>query len=236
MSEIILPKKYESRSGDYAHLNGKYKLSYSQYSSYSDEQYQNDYYVQYFLGIRLPSGEFAEFGSAVGEYIEYKAKGELKQGLLSEEDMKVIDSCVDFPDGCVYEDEVALDLGDFVVEGYIDRSHYLLDNKIAIRDYKTLNIDKKADFYASDEYGQTTLYCYFKETQGFQIETSEVLGLGRKGTSLNGTGNWKMRLSGEYKIIPTPYSKERAEQVINKIKQTAEKISDEYKIFLKLFA
>lgn len=231
-----LPKKYKSRSGHYSELDGKPKLSYSQYNSYKDPEYQNDYYVQYFMDVKLPSGEFAEFGTGCGEYIEHKAKNEIKTGCLSEEDVNILNDIIDFPENCVYEDEVALDLGDFVVEGYIDRSLYDLNNVIHIRDYKSLNIDKKSAYYASEEYGQTTLYCYFKEKQGFKIGISEVFGLGRKGTSLSGKGNFKMRLSGEYKIIPTPYTTERGEQVIADIRKVAKQISDEYTIYQKLFS
>lgn len=233
--KLLLPKVFDDRNGTFPEHKNKMKLSYSQYNSYNDPEYKLEYYLQYFMGIKLPSGEFAEFGSAVGEYIEARGAGELKQGLLSEDDMNAINASVDFPDNCVYEDEVVLDLGDFVLEGYIDRTKYELNNIVKIRDYKTLNIDKKSAYYASDDYKQTTIYCYFKESQGFTIGGSEVFGLGRKGTSLSGTGNFKMRLSGDTTIIPTPYSRERAEKAINDIKETAVKISNDYKVYLKYF-
>lgn len=235
MSDLILPKYFDDRNGTYPQHKGKIKLSYSQYNSYNDPEYKLEYYLQYFMGIKLPSGEFADFGSAVGEYIESRGQGEIKQGILSQEDVEILENIVTYPDNCVYEDEVVLDLGDFVLEGYIDRSEYKLANVVDITDFKTLNIDKKSAYYASNDYKQTTIYCYFKEQQGFVIGNSQVVGLGRKGNSLNGTGNFKMRLSGESKLIPTPYSKERAEEAIKDIRETAKKISDDYKIYLKLF-
>ena len=64
---------------------------------------------------------------------------------------------------------------------------------------------------------------------------SEVCGLGRKGSSLSGTGNFKMRLSGQVEIIPTPYTKERGDKIVEDITKVVNQISDEYKIFLKYF-
>lgn len=234
---IILPKLFEDRNNTRPECKLKPKLSYSQYSSYKDPEYQNQYYLQYFLGVDLPSGEFAEFGSSCGEYIEDVANDEREPrgGVLSNEDIEILDSIIDYPDGCVYEDEIIVDLGDFCLEGYSDRTWYKNDTDIEIRDYKSLNLDKKAAFYASEEYGQTTLYCYQKEKEGYNIVNSEVFGLGRKGSSLEGTGNFKMRLSGDYKIIPTPYSKERAEKVIADITKVAHQISDDFKVYQKYF-
>ncbi len=225
---IILPKT----------LNGKPKISYSQYSSYNDPEYQDQYYLQYFMGVDLPSGEFAWMGSSAGEYIEDVANGVKppRTGCLSAEDVSILDAVIDYPEGCVYEDKIIIDLPEFCVEGYTDRTWYKNDNEIEIRDYKTLNLDKKAEFYASQEYGQTALYCYKKESEGLTVVNAEVFGLGRKGTTLDGTGNYKMRLSGDYKIISTPYTKERGEKIIADITKTVKNISEEFQIYQKYFA
>jgi hypothetical protein len=224
---ILLPKT----------LDGKPKLSYSQYSSYKDPEYQNQYYIQYFSGIDLPSGEFALFGSSVGEFIQ--DVGELttppRIGCLSQEDVEVIMSNITFPPNCVYEDKVIVDCGDFFLEGYIDRTQYLAEKEIEIEDFKTLNLDKKKDFYASEEYGQTALYCYQKEKEGYKVVRSFVTGFGRKGSSLSGAGNFKMRLSGVVEQIDTPYTKERGEKIIEDITKVVHQISDEYQVFLKYF-
>jgi hypothetical protein len=234
---VILPKTFEDRNNKRPECKGKPKLSYSQYTSYKDPEYQNQYYLQYFSGINLPSGEFALLGTGCGEFIEDTAiKAEPRRvGCLSSEDTSILDSIIDYPKGCVYEDEIIVDLVDFCLEGYSDRTWYKPNKEVSIRDYKTLNLDKKAEFYASDEYGQTTLYCFQKEREGYIIVGSEVFGIGRKGSSLEGKGNFKMRLSGDYKIIPTPYTKERGEKVIEDITKVAHQISDDYKIYLKYF-
>jgi len=233
---ILLPKTFEDRNNKRPECKGKPKLSYSQYSSYKDPEYQNQYYIQYFSGINLPSGEFAEFGTSCGEFIEDVGNKAVpvRLGHLSQEDTEVLMK-LDYPDNCVYEDEIIVDLGDFCLEGYTDRTWYKENNEVEIRDYKTLNLDKKKDFYASDEYGQTALYSHQKELEGYKVTKAEVGGLGRKGSSLSGTGNFKMRLSGQIEFIPTPYTEERGKKIIADITKVAHQISEDYKIFLKYF-
>jgi hypothetical protein len=233
-SKIILPKVYEDRNGKYPQHKGKFKISYSQYTSYKDPEYQNDYYVQYFSGINLGGNVFSDFGGYCGTKIEHNALGKEYETPLLEEDLAILRDKIDYPDNCVYEDEICVDFGDFVCEGFIDRTWYKEDG-VEVTDYKTLNIQKKLEFYASEEYGQTSLYCHAKEEEGSAILNSSVCGLGRKGTSFEGKGNYRIRLSGEVVNIPTPYSKERAEKVLNSMREVAHQISEDYKIYLKYF-
>ena len=233
--DLILPKKYEDRNGKYPQHIGKNKLSYSQYTSYKDDLYRNDYYVQYFSGIQLPGNDFSDFGGYCGTKIEHIALGKEYDTPLSSADIKILTEKIEYPPNCVYEDEICVDFGDFVAEGYIDRSEYI-GNGVKILDYKTLNLDTKKAYYESEEYGQTTLYSYDREQAGFEILDSAVCGLGRKGSSLDGKGNFKMRLSGDIEYIPTPYSKERAKKVMDDMRKVAKQISDDYKIYLKYFA
>lgn len=218
-------------------LDGKPKISYSQYSSYKDEEYQDQYYIQYFSGIKLPSGEFAEFGTSCGQYIEDvgMATTPARTGCLSEADVEIILSNIVFHPNSVYEDKIIVDCEGFVVEGYADRIKYLENKEVHVEDFKTLNLDTKRKFYESEEYGQTSLYSYQKEKEGYTVTRSFVTGLGRKGSSLDGTGNFKMRLSGDVQEIETPYTKERGEKIIADITKVVHQISDEYKIYLKYF-
>lgn len=225
--KIILPRE----------LDGKPKISYSQYSSYKDEEYQDQYYLQYFLGIKLPSGEFAEFGTSCGQYIEDVglANTPPRTGCLSKEDVEIIISKITFPLNSVYEDKIIVDCDSFLIEGYADRIRYLDNKEVEVEDFKTLNLDTKKKFYESEEYGQTALYSYQKEKEGFTVKRSFVTGLGRKGSSLDGAGNFKMRLSGVVEEIETPYTRERGEKIITDITKVVEQISDDYKIYLKYF-
>lgn len=218
-------------------LDGKPKISYSQYSTYKDPEYQDQYYIQYFSGIKLPSGEFAEMGTSTGQFIEDVGMGVASPriGCLSKEDIEILLSKITFPPNCVYEDKIIIDCKNFVLEGYADRIRYLDNLKIEVEDFKTLNLDKKKDFYASEEYSQTALYSYQKEKEGYKVIRSFVTGIGRKGSSLEGTGNFKMRLSGDIQEIETPYTKERGEKIVEDIAKVVYQISDEYEIFLKYF-
>jgi hypothetical protein len=226
--KIILPRE----------LDGKPKISYSQYSSYKDEEYQDQYYLQYFLGIKLPSGEFAEFGTSCGQYIEDVgiANTPPRTGCLSKEDVEIILNKITFPPNSVYEDKIIVDCGSFLIEGYADRIRYLDNKEVEVEDFKTLNLDTKKKFYESEEYGQTALYSYQKEKEGFTVKRSFVTGLGRKGSSLDGAGNFKMRLSGVVEEIETPYTKERGEKIIADITKVVEQISEDYAIYQKYFS
>ena len=225
--KVILPRELERKP----------KISYSQYSSYKDEEYQDQYYLQYFSNIRLPSGEFAEFGTSCGQFIEDVGMGITtpRTGCLSKEDVEIILDKITFHPNSVYEDKIIVDCGDYLIEGYADRIKYLDNKEVEVEDFKTLNIDTKRKFYESEEYGQTALYSYKKEKEGYIVKRSFVTGLGRKGSSLDGTGNFKMRLSGVVEEIETPYTKERGEKVIEDITKVVHQISDDYKIFIKYF-
>ena len=49
MGELLLPKRYEDRSGKYPQHEGKPKLSYSQWGSWKSKQYKSEYIKKYFL-------------------------------------------------------------------------------------------------------------------------------------------------------------------------------------------
>lgn len=234
---IILPRTFEGRSGKYEQHKGKPKLSYSQHTSWKDPEYNADYIVQYFSGVKLPDGIWATFGGEVGTFIEYKAQNWTMPEffMLSEADKAFLET-LEYPENCVYEDEICVDMGDFVIEGYTDRTQLLGEKKLGIRDYKTGNKDKKKDFYESDEFAQTTLYCHQKVIEGFEIAYSEVMLLGRKGNNMTTKNGFQaIRLSGEFEQIPTPFSEERAERILSDMRKSAQEISDLYKIYLKYF-
>ena len=236
-TELVLPRIFEGRSKKYKQHKGKPKLSYSQHTSWKDPEYNADYIVQYFSGIKLPDGIWAKFGGEVGTYIECKAQNlEMPEfEMLSEDDKAFLDT-LDYPAKCTYEDEICVDMGDFVIEGYTDRTQVVKPKKIGIRDYKTGNLDKKKEFYESDEYAQTTLYCDQKVQEGNEIAYSEVVLLGRKGNNMTTKNGFQaIRLSGEFTQIDTPYSKERADKIKEDMKKSAQEISDLYKIYLKYF-
>jgi hypothetical protein len=90
-NDTVLPKKYEiydTTPEKYHKYAGKNKLSYSQYNSFRDPLYKNDYIIQYFLGVKLESGIFAEFGSACGNFFEDGIT--VDTNWLSESDVEIL--------------------------------------------------------------------------------------------------------------------------------------------------
>jgi len=232
-TKIVLPKVYEDGTGKYPQHKGKNKISYSQYTSWKDPEYQPDYIVQYFSGIKQPSGIWADFGSEVGNRIQAIGEGTepLPTVFLTDACKAFIDG-LEYPENSVYEDEIVVDLNDLVVQAFTDRTENIDENTVGLVDFKTGNMSKKTEFYSGEDYGQTTLYCYGKVQEGKTIAYSRVRLFDRKG---NNSQAHPLRLSGEKKDIETPYSEDRAATVLKDIRKVAEEISDCYKSYLKYF-
>lgn len=231
-TKIKLPKQYENDGGKYPQFKGKEKLSYSQHTSWKDPEYKPDYIVQYFSGIKLPSGIFADFGSEVGEYKESMGTGKpFKKTQYLTKECKDFLASRNYPENSVYEDEIVIDLDTFVVQAFTDRTIHVDEETVELEDFKTGN-SKKQEFYSGEEYGQTTLYCYGKSKEGKRIGKSSVILYERKG---NNTAKHPLRLSGQVFEIDTPYNEERAEKVIADIKKSAEEISEYYRTYQKYF-
>lgn len=239
-SKIVLPRVFDNDEGKGNPENDVYlglpKISYSQLGSWKDLKYRKDYFKKYFAGMSLPSGVFAEYGTACGKFMESfgQTKDETKSvrlPMLSNFDVEVLKQ-IEYPDNSVYEEHIVIhreDLG-YVIEGFADRIIYE-ENNIIVEDFKTGNLDNKVDFYASDDYMQTRLYAYRKIQQGYNLKDCRVLMLGRKG---NGSPNHPMRLSGETKYIPTPYDEAKVEEFLKGIDETIKEISEYYQTYLKL--
>ena len=253
LKKIDLPRKYEYKEGitnpDYKKFNGWNKISYSQFSSFLDDEeegYRGGYIAGYFLKIRDDGNVFSYFGSACGDYLN--TEDQRVDEYLDSEDIKPMDELITkHPEGAVFEFEILIDLEPFGLEktclqGFTDRQHLTEEDTIDITDYKTLNIEKKKAFYASDKYKQTQVYGYGLEEMGYKIGKTYVTGLGRKGNKLdkealhfNGKTNMGLRLSGEVEIIDNPYDRKKAKKAIEKIADTCLQIDKYYKVYKKLF-
>lgn len=234
---MILPRTYETDKEKYKHFNGKPKLSISQHTSWKDPEYVYDYIVQYFSGIKMPDGIWACFGGEVGQYKEHHAQDleHPEYTMLSAEDKEFLQS-LPYPANCLYEDEVVLDLGDFCVQGFLDKAEYFSETEVGIEDTKTGNLIKKKEYYGSDEYSQTIFYAYVKIQEGFTVIYCRVELLGRKGNNMTIKGKfYPIKLSGEVEMIDTPYSEDRAKKILEDLKQTAKEIDYSYSIFRKYF-
>jgi hypothetical protein len=225
--KVVLPKTYDDPFGNYPQHKGKPKISYSQYTSFVDSMYKGSYFGQYFLGVKDEGNIFSDFGGKCGEYWEKEECAD-----LSEADVKILKDTLDRPEGARYEVEVVIDRGSYVIQGFIDRELELKPKTLEILDLKTGNHKDKPAFYGGKEYQQTTLYCYQREKEGNTIAYSGVKLLERKG---NGSDKYPLKLSGKVLDIPTPYSKERAEEFLDKMDGVVLEISKYYQAYQKLF-
>jgi len=216
------------------HLNlpkskdGKPYISYSQHSSFNEtsEEFYYQMILQYIFGIKMESRFqlFATFGGHCGEYIE--TKGKLRGDLLSDGDCAVLDKVMkDFPTTSEYEREVWIDRGNYFILGFEDRWTPTTKGACQVEDFKTGSIEKKEAFYASQSYGQTTLYSHAEVLKGLSISESFVTLLDRKGNPMSDTNPTRLYLSGEVIKIPTPYSAERAKKVLASMDDSARRIA-----------
>lgn len=225
---LDLPKVYEVNENtpeQYKKYEGMPKLSYSAYNSFCEESYKGEFFANYFLGIRSEGNIFTEYGSKCGEYLE-----KLEKSDLSEFDISVLEK-IERPENARYEVEVVIDRGSYVIQGYIDQEFKVPDG-LVIKDLKTGAIDKKYKDYAGEDYQQTTLYAHQRTLEGENVVYSGVMLLDRKG---NGQEKYPLRLTGEIADIPTPYSKERAEEFLKKFDKVAMQIEEYHKVYKKYF-
>ncbi len=228
--QLQLPSKYENRSGDpkFDKFVGMPKLSYSAYGSFKEESYRGEFFANYFMKMPRTGNIFTAWGSAVGGYQETGEEDEL----LSDFDKQVLDEKVGRPEGAIYEMELVLDRGSYCIQMYLDRVTKNEDDSVDVVDFKTGSIASKTAFYAAESYQQTTLYSYALEQAGYKINSSGVILIDRKG---NGQEKYPLRLTGDVKYIPTPYSKERAEKFLAGFDKAAKEIEQYYTTYKKYF-
>jgi len=169
--------------------NGKPRISYSQVKSWMSDTAFNKvlvngdlkeiggregYILQYFLDYSFPPSPmdiYAPFGQAVEDAICTRDFSK-----FPEEEALILQSIV--PVG-VFQKEVNIDFGDFVLSGFIDDCDAELSY---LRDYKTVSKSKIKQYY-SPEYFQLDTYAlanYF--TTGDLPEKMEVVAILRGGS------------------------------------------------------
>ena len=77
--KIVLPKIYNNEGGNYPQFVGRPKISYSQSTSYVSDSYLGDYIAGYFMNLNTGTNDFAEYGSAVGTYLEFKGQNKIEE-------------------------------------------------------------------------------------------------------------------------------------------------------------
>lgn len=227
---LDLPKVYEVNEKTpekYKKYKDMPKLSYSAYNSFNEEAYKGEFFANYFLGIKGEGNIFTQYGGKCGKLFETGSE----TSDLSDFDVEVIRG-IERPANTLYEVEIVVDRGSYVIQGFIDREYLDVEGNLVIDDLKTGAIKTKKDFYGGTEYQQTTLYAYQRELEGEHIAYSGVILLDRKG---NGSSNHPLRLTGEIEYIPTPYSKKRAETFLKSFDKTAKEIESYYKVYKRYF-
>lgn len=194
-------------------------LSYSQISTWKKSK--RDYIRQYFFGEAFEGNSYTDFGSKVGEAFEnddYSAFSFEEQLFLQ-----------GIPKYDQFEKQIKLQMDGFYVVGYIDTNTTLCER---IADYKTGDIAKKRADYESEDYIQLEIYAAAVEQEfGKLPESIEVFLIGRSGNAFQ---NEELKLTQEYITITRKVEKDKIEAVKQLVQETAEEISEYYKVYLTL--
>lgn len=225
MSEqLMLPKKDEE---------GKYYLSYSQYTKWLDNN--RNYIRRYFFGEKEEGNAYFDFGHKVGEALENNDFSAFE----TEREVKLMKSIPRYDE---FERKIKLDMGWFYVVGYIDTNNVEQKGKkkglvTKIADYKTGEMKQEA-LYKSKDYKQLHIYAEaINQEQGCLPEQIDVFLIERLGNPYDkNVRNRELILGDEVRHINktddiTAESIQETKDIINK---SAEGISDCYKIYLKL--
>lgn len=220
---IQLPKKTDE---------GKPYISFSQYKNWRAKKSFNlgiegrqEYILEYFHGYGFPDKGWAEFGNDVEDYI-CERKGAEKFTDSEKETLGSIETLG------VYQKRFEIDLGEFVVIGYIDD---LLEDLTKIRDYKTASKNSSKQYY-TDTYWQLDLYAMWVVQQTGKIPELEVVIVERKGNCMFQGGREVLSVGNEVWYVPRETSYERLDWLKNDLIQVATEISDAWKVYQKLIS
>lgn len=205
---------------------GKPYISYSTITSW--EEYREDMIKQKFIGIKLAGGVYAELGSYLGEAVENGVFAkDNPNGFTGQENFPLIER----PEGAKYEHMILIDMGEYVVVGFIDILHEYEKMVVHVRDLKTGGKGKEA-YYKSPEYIQVILYAYDLEQRGYTIGKTDVWFVRRTGSHVRPP----LHISEEQFSIPLTYNKERVDYALKKVDRVAREVSDCYRTYKKIFA
>jgi len=204
---------------------GKFYISYSTVSSWED--YRTDFIKQKLAGIKLPESVYANFGSWVGTTVELNEVQPNAHGFTGGENISLIPR----RENTVYERMILIDMGEFVVIGFIDIFEDLGDNVCNSKDIKTGGAKKEAE-YTKESYIQLLLYCYALVLEGYTINEMGVWFCRRTGSHIKPPLN----LSTEQFYIPLQYTEERVKYALDKVTRVVEEISEYVTVYNKYFA
>jgi hypothetical protein len=176
------------------------------------------------MGIKLPSSPYAEFGTSIGV-----ARETGDYSIFNIETKEILDN-IARQDDCIYEREILLDMGEFVVQGFIDElTPTSTEQEYVIVDNKTGGKGKDAD-YKSKDYLQTVIYRMALEQEGVKVVDTQIRFFLRLGSHFKPP----LRLDGTVFMIPIEYNEERVEYAKAKLRRIASEISELYEVFNRL--
>ena len=215
-------KKYEK---DLKHLLGTPYISYSTMNSWMDLKYRGDFIKQKLLGIKLPSGVYADLGTYLGTAVE---TGEFPKdnphGFTGQEN---VDLEKYRKPGAEYEKIIIIERDGYFIVGFIDIYYENSAGEKHLEDNKTGGKDKESE-YKSDDYLQTVLYNY---ALGGECKTG-VNFFRRTGSHINPP----LHLSKEQFYIPIEYNEKRVDTALKKVDKAIKEITEIKNVFDKFFA
>lgn len=229
--KINLPSKLDKSNWFYKgneklidpHL-GKFYISYSTISSW--EEYRTDFIKEKLAGIKLPDSIYADFGSWVGTTVEINEIQPNNHSFTGGENISLIPR----RKNTTYERMILIDMGEFVVIGFIDIFEDLGDKIVNCADIKTGGAGKEAT-YKKDNYIQLILYCYALVLERYTINEMGVWFCRRTGSHIKPP----LHLSTEQFYIPLEYNEERVKYALDKVKRVVEEISEYVTVYNKYF-
>ena len=231
-SKINLPSKLSKDNWFYEnnkeliepHL-GKFYISYSTVSSWED--YRTDFIKQKLAGIKLPDSIYGSFGSWVGTSVEHGEIQANNYGFTGGENISLIER----KDGDKYERMILIDMGEYVIIGFIDIMRELSPLLADVADIKTGGAGKESE-YKKESYIQLVLYAYALVLEGYTINNMGVWFCRRTGSHIKPPLN----LSTEQFYIPLDYTEERVKYALDKVNRVVSEISEYFTCFEKYFS
>lgn len=227
---LDLPSKITKKSWFYKdnkelcepHL-GKPYISYSTHTSFTE--YFGDYVKEKLVGIDLGPKIYADFGSYVGEAIENgKFDKKNPNGFKGQENLDLTRV-----DGVEYEKMIIIDMGTYVIIGFIDK--YLEKEDLSfIIDVKTGGANKEKE-YLDPKYIQVLLYAHAIESTGQTIGGTYIEFIRREGSHVNPP----LKISKDQFEIELEYTPELVGRALDTMDKTAKDVESLYKTFKKYF-